>query len=105
MRSLRCGCTHQRAGGRRFVGSSWRESCAPRFGSEYYSSVTPVYEELPGWSESTAGVRQVEQLPANARSYIRRIEEAVRAPIDIISTGADRAETIVLKDPFGGPFA
>jgi adenylosuccinate synthase len=63
-----------------------------------------VYEDLPGWSESTAGIKQVDQLPANARRYVARIEEAVGAPIDIISTGPDRAETIVLKDPFDGPF-
>ena len=80
------------------------ETCAPRFGSEYYSSITPVYEDLPGWSESTAGIKQIGQLPANARRYIARIEEAVGAPIDIISTGPDRTETIVLKHPFEGSF-
>jgi len=72
-----------------------------RFGSEYYSSITPVYEDLPGWSESTVGVRRLEDLPANALAYIRRIEEVTGVPIDIISTGPDRAETIVLRDPFG----
>ena len=77
------------------------EDCAPRFGSEYYSGVTPVYEDVPGWSESTVGVSDIADLPVNARSYIARIEEAVGAPIDIISTGPDRAETIVLRDPFG----
>ncbi|NKC00229.1 MAG: adenylosuccinate synthase [Pseudomonadales bacterium] len=70
------------------------------FGSEYYESVTPVYEEIPGWSESTLGVQSVEELPANAQAYIRRVEEAVGAPVDIISTGPDRNETIVLNDPF-----
>lgn len=70
------------------------------FGSEYYESVTPVYEEIAGWSESTLGARSLEDLPANARAYIRRVEEAVGAPIDIISTGPDRNETIVLNDPF-----
>jgi len=73
---------------------------AVRFGSEYYSSVRPVYEELPGWKESTLGIRDLEDLPANARTYLRRIEETVGAPIDIISTGPDRDETIVLRDPF-----
>ncbi|MDG2278130.1 MAG: adenylosuccinate synthase [Pseudomonadales bacterium] len=71
------------------------------FGSEYYESVTPVYEEVPGWSESTLGARTVEALPANAQAYIRRVEEAVGAPVDMISTGPDRKETIVLNDPFG----
>ncbi len=73
---------------------------APRFGSEYYEKLKPVYEELPGWSESTLGAQELHDLPSNARAYIERIEEAVGAPIDIISTGPDRAETIVLKDPW-----
>jgi len=71
-----------------------------RFGSEYYSAVTPIYEAVPGWSESTVGVNDVDKLPSNAQAYIKRIESAVGAPIDIISTGPDRTETIVLKDPF-----
>ena len=72
----------------------------PDVGSEYYEEVEPVYEELPGWQESTAGARNFDDLPANAQAYIRRVEEAVGAPIDIISTGRDRNETILLKDPF-----
>ncbi len=75
-------------------------SGTPRFASEYYSDIRPVYEEVDGWSESTLGVRHLEDLPANARAYLTRIEETVGAPIDIISTGPDRKETIVLKDPF-----
>ena len=71
-----------------------------RFGSEYYSEITPVYESLPGWQDSTVGIRDYEQLPENAKRYLARIEETVGAPIDIISTGRDRLETIVLKDPF-----
>jgi len=72
----------------------------PRFASEYYAEITPVYETLPGWQESTPGIGDYESLPANARAYIRCIEETVGAPIDIISTGPDREETIVLKNPF-----
>jgi len=72
----------------------------PRFASEYYADIKPVYEVLPGWEESTLGIKRLEALPANARAYLRRIEETVGAPIDIISTGPDRSETIVLKDPF-----
>jgi len=72
----------------------------PRFASEYYADIKPVYEVLPGWDESTIGVKRLEALPPNARAYLRRIEETVGAPIDIISTGPDRSETIVLKDPF-----
>tara|TARA_E500000075_G_scaffold133374_1_gene147250 strand:- start:198 stop:1523 length:1326 start_codon:yes stop_codon:yes gene_type:complete len=73
---------------------------SPSFGSEYYESVQPVYEELPGWEGSTLGMSRIEQLPENARRYIQRIEEAVGAPIDIISTGPDRQETMILKNPF-----
>ncbi len=69
-------------------------------GSEDYESVTPVYEMMPGWSDSTVGVKTVEALPENARAYIKRLEELVGAPVDIISTGPDRNETIVLRDPF-----
>ena len=71
-----------------------------RFANEYYADIQPVYEELPGWQDSTLGAKRLEELPANARRYIERIEEAVGATIDIISTGPDRSETIVLRDPF-----
>ncbi|REH39931.1 adenylosuccinate synthetase [Paraperlucidibaca baekdonensis] len=64
------------------------------------SGVTPIYEEMPGWTESTVGVQKLEDLPENARAYIRRIEALVGCPIDIISTGPDRDETIVLRHPF-----
>ena len=67
---------------------------------EEYESVLPVYEEMPGWSESTFGVKSLEQLPANALAYIKRLEEVTGAPIDIISTGPDRVETIILRQPF-----
>ena len=67
-----------------------------------YENLRPVYETLPGWSESTVGLKSLDALPANARAYISRLEELVGAPIDIISTGPDREETIVLRHPFGG---
>ena len=60
----------------------------------------PVYEDMPGWSESTVGVTASEDLPDNARAYLSRIEELVGTSIDIISTGPDREQTIVLKHPF-----
>ena len=60
----------------------------------------PVYETLPGWSEDISGIRKLEDFPANARSYLDRIEEFTQTPIDIISVGADRDQTIVLKNPF-----
>ena len=72
----------------------------PRFDSEFYSEIRPVYEDLPGWRESTAGARSLTELPGAARAYIERIEETVGAPIAVISTGPDREETIVLEDLF-----
>lgn len=75
---------------------------APRFASEYYAEIRPIYRSVPGWQESTFGIRQHAELPPNARAYLDIIEETVGAPIDIISTGPDREETIVLKDPFQG---
>ena len=59
----------------------------------------PVYEDMPGWTETTRGVRRWEDLPANAQRYVQRLAEVSGAPIDIISTGPDREETIVLKHP------
>ncbi|MCX2982736.1 adenylosuccinate synthase [Halieaceae bacterium IMCC14734] len=70
--------------------------------SDDYVGLEPVYEDVPGWSESTLGVAELSGLPANALAYIKRIEEVVGAPIDIISTGPDRVETIVLRHPFNG---
>jgi adenylosuccinate synthase len=60
----------------------------------------PIYEEMPGWKESTVGAQSLDALPVNARAYIKRIEELVGIPIDMISTGPDRKETIVLRHPF-----
>jgi len=68
--------------------------------SDDYEGLVPVYENVEGWSESTVGAKQLAQLPAAARNYIDKIEKTVGAPIDIISTGPDRQETIVLKHPF-----
>lgn len=65
-----------------------------------YEALTPVYETISGWEESTVGAQTVDALPAAARDYIARLEVLVGAPIDIISTGPDREETIVLRSPF-----
>ena len=69
-------------------------------GSEDYEKVTPVYETMPGWSESTLGAQTIEQLPQAAINYIKRLEELMETPIDIVSTGTDRIETVVLRDPY-----
>ncbi|MBI5717297.1 MAG: adenylosuccinate synthase [Burkholderiales bacterium] len=60
----------------------------------------PVYESLPGWSETTAGLTNWEQLPGNARRYLERMQELIGAPIDMVSTGPDRVHTILLRHPF-----
>jgi len=69
-------------------------------GAEALAICEPIYEEHPGWKESTVGVKRYEELPANARAYLERLQALVGAPIAIISTGPDRAETIVLRHPF-----
>ena len=69
--------------------------------SDDYAGLVPVYEDVPGWGESTLGARSLGELPQAARDYINKIEKVVGAPIDIISTGPDRVETIVLRHPFG----
>ena len=71
-------------------------------GAEALAACQPIYEEMPGWRDSTVGVRRYEELPANARAYLRRVEALTDAPIDMISTSPDRADTIVLRDPFAG---
>jgi adenylosuccinate synthase len=68
--------------------------------AEQYAACEPVIEFLPGWSESTLGVSSLEALPAHARAYIERISELLEVPVNILSTGPDRAETIVLQHPF-----
>ena len=74
----------------------------PPVSVEDYAGIEPVYEELPGWRESTVGVTAYEALPANARRYLERLEALVSVPIDMISTGPDREQTIVLRHPFPG---
>ncbi|MBV8046258.1 MAG: adenylosuccinate synthase [Paludibacterium sp.] len=70
-------------------------------GADAVAACEPIYETLPGWSESTVGLKRWDDLPANARAYLKRIEAFCGAPVDIVSTGPDREETIVLRHPFG----
>lgn len=65
-----------------------------------YKALELIYEDLPGWTESTVGAKSLDELPENARAYIRYIEAAIEVPVDIISTGPDREETIILRHPF-----
>ncbi|NDP42140.1 MAG: adenylosuccinate synthase [Aromatoleum sp.] len=69
-------------------------------GADAVAECVPVYETIPGWTESTVGARTFDALPANARSYLRRIEALTGVPIAMVSTGPDRAETILLHHPF-----
>jgi adenylosuccinate synthase len=69
-------------------------------GAEALAICEPIYEEHAGWKESTVGVKAFDKLPKNAQLYLKRLESLVGAPIDLISTGPDREETIVLRHPF-----
>ncbi len=69
-------------------------------GAEELERCVPVYEELPGWQESTVGVKTYKALPKAARAYLQRIEELCAVPVDLISTGPDREETIVMRHPY-----
>ena len=68
--------------------------------SDHYADCEPVYEDMPGWKESTIGVTDYAALPAAARAYLERIETLAGVPLDIVSTGAERAHTIVRRHPF-----
>ena len=70
------------------------------FGSDAVAQCTPVYETMPGWSGTTEGVRQWKDLPEAAQRYLNRLSEVVGAPIAMVSTGADRDDTILLDHPF-----
>jgi adenylosuccinate synthase len=72
----------------------------PPLSTEEFAAVEAVYETLPGWQASTVGITERERLPDNARRYLDRIAALVETPIDVISTGPDRAQTIVLRHPF-----
>jgi adenylosuccinate synthase len=68
-------------------------------GAEAVADCEPIYEEIPGWRSSTVGAPTIDDLPAAARAYLRRIEEIVDVPVDMISTGPDRNQTIILRNP------
>ncbi|MCS4534477.1 adenylosuccinate synthase [Neisseria montereyensis] len=70
------------------------------FGANAVADCEPIYETMPGWTESTFGVKEFDKLPDNAKAYLKRIEEVCGAPVAIVSTGPDREETIVLQHPF-----
>ncbi|MDH5613164.1 MAG: adenylosuccinate synthase [Gammaproteobacteria bacterium] len=73
----------------------------PPLGADAIEKCVPVYEEMPGWTETTEGIRDYDSLPENAKKYLTRMQEIVGVPVDIISTGPERDETIILNHPFG----
>jgi adenylosuccinate synthase len=80
--------------------SDGRVSENPPLFADVFAEVEPVYEEMPGWKESTVGVTSYDALPKNARAYLERLQALAGIPIDIISTGPDRDQTVVLRHPF-----
>ena len=77
-----------------------QEVTAPPVGAEALARCEPGYIELAGWSEPTVGATSLDALPANARAYLETIERLSGLPIDLISTGPDRVETLVRRHPF-----
>ena len=72
----------------------------PPYGADALEACTPVYETMPGWQETTAGMTNYDDLPVNARKYLDRISDLTELPIDIVSTGAERDHTIIRNHPF-----
>jgi adenylosuccinate synthase len=65
-----------------------------------FADCKPIYEDMQGWTESTVGATSYAELPLNAQIYLQRIEALVGIPVDIISTGPDREQTIIRQHPF-----
>jgi adenylosuccinate synthase len=80
------------------LGSEWRDVLP--LDADEIAACRPVYETLPGWAETTAGLTHWEQLPVNAKRYLERMQALIGAPIDMVSTGPDRVHTILLRHPF-----
>ncbi len=72
----------------------------PPVDTDAFARCEPVYEAMPGWTESTFGITKFDDLPANAKAYLTRLAELVETPVDLISTGPDREQTIILRDPY-----
>jgi len=70
------------------------------YGAEACAQCEVIYEDFPGWKESTYGVTSWEQLPESAKRYLKRLEEVAGCPIAVVSTGPDRSQTIMLNNPF-----
>jgi adenylosuccinate synthase len=68
--------------------------------AEEQARCTPVYEDMPGWSQSTEGAKSWADLPAEAIKYVRRVEELIGCPVALLSTSPEREDTILVTDPF-----
>jgi adenylosuccinate synthase len=68
--------------------------------ADHQARCKPIYEEMPGWSDSTEGARSWADLPANAIKYVRRVEELIDCPVALLSTSPEREDTILVTDPF-----
>jgi adenylosuccinate synthase len=90
--TIRVAIAYENAAGERFT--------HPPQSAEAFEGLTPVYEDLPGWTESTADVTSLAELPKNALAYVKHLEALLGVPIDILSTGPERDSTIILRDPF-----
>ncbi len=77
-----------------------QEISVPPTGAEAFEKCEPVYIDLPGWQTSTNGIQNYNDLPENARTYLEKVESLLGVPIDIVSTGADRNETLIKRHPF-----
>ena len=77
-----------------------QELKTPPMGAEALAGCQPIYIDMPGWNDQTAGVRRYEDLPVNARAYLEKLEGLLETPIDIISTGAERNDTVIKRHPF-----
>lgn len=78
-----------------------KQLTTPPTGAEAFARCKPLYLDMPGWEQSTAGIRNYADLPTNARNYLEKIEQLLGVPIDMISTGAERDHTIIKQHPFG----
>ncbi len=72
----------------------------PPINTTEFARCTPIYEEHPGWMSKTYGITQYDDLPENAKAYLKRMEELLETPADIISTGPDREHTMILRNPY-----
>ncbi|MCU7830571.1 MAG: adenylosuccinate synthase [Candidatus Thiodiazotropha sp. (ex Myrtea sp. 'scaly one' KF741663)] len=77
-----------------------KEVTTPPVGADHFERCEPIYIEMPGWQSSTVGITDYDQLPQTARDYLAKIETLCETPIDIVSTGPDRSETIIRQHPF-----